>query len=314
MALAYGEHREKIFAAANVCDTRTIPVLVAPSPKISIVTPSYRQLDWLKLCAASIADQEGVTVEHIIQDAHTGPELEEWVRQNTRAQLYVERDKNMYDGVNRGLRRAKGDICAYLNCDEQYLPGTLRRVADYFEQHPEIDVLFGDTIIADPSLMPLAYRRAVLPHRWHTLLNPLNVLTCSTFFRRKLVDEGALFDTAWKNLGDKSWLLSLLERGYRMAVLPEPLAVFALTGTNMSQQQDVHAERLRWRNGVSPVIRWTKPLIRAGNVLKKWRYGAYQTRRVDSAWFTRASLPVRRRFAGLTLGWKWPSISSGSTS
>ena len=285
-------------------------MLVDHPLKISIVTPSYKQLSWLKLCAASIADQQGVTVEYIIQDARSGPELEEWVRKNTSAQLVVERDANMYDGVNRGLRRATGDICAYLNCDEQYLPGTLRCVADYFERHPEVDVLFGDSIIVDPSLMPLAYRRAVLPPRWHTLLCPMNILTCSTFFRRKLVDEGALFDTAWKNLGDKSWILSLLDRGYRMAVLPEPLTIFTLTGTNMSQQQDVHAERLRWKNRVSPIIRWAKPLIQAGNVLKKWSHGFYQTRRVDSAWYTPNSLPVRRSFAGLTLSWKWPSITS----
>ena len=280
----------------------------------SIVTPSYKQLPWLKLCAASIADQEGVAVEHIIQDAQSGTELEEWVRRNTSALLYVERDAGMYDAINRGLRRAKGDICAYLNCDEQYLPGTLRRVADYFGQHPEVNVLWGDSIVADSSLMPLAYRRAVLPRRWHTLLRPPGVLTCSTFFRRKLVEEGALFDTTWKITGDKAWILSLLDRGYRMAVLHEPLAVFALTGANLSQHQDVHAERLRWNKSVSPVIRLARPLVRARHILEKWRQGAYQIRQVDSAWYTSASLPVRRSFAGLTLSWKWPSISSSSAS
>lgn len=216
----------------------------------------------------------------------------------------------MYDGVNRGLRRAKGNICAYLNCDEQYLPGTLHRVADYFEQHPEVDVLFGDSIITDPSLAPLAYRRALLPRRWHTLLCPLSVLTCSTFFRHKLVNDGAFFDIAWKNLGDKSWILSLLDRGYRMAVLPEPLAVFALTGANLSQQPDVPAERLRWEKNVSPMLRWAKPLVRIRHFLEKWRRGAYKTWRGDSAWYTPDSPAVRHCFAGLTLSWKWPSISS----
>ena len=282
--------------------------------KISIVTPSYNQLPWLKLCAASIADQEGVSVEHIIQDANTGPELVEWVRQNTPARLVVEQDAGMYDAINRGLRRATGDICAYLNCDEQYLPGTLRRVAGYFEQHPEVDVLFGDSILVDSSLMPVAYRRVVLPNRRHTLLRPLGVLTCSTFFRRKLVEEGALFDTSWKIVGDKAWILSLLDRHYRMAVLNEPLAVFTLTGDNLSLHQTVQAERLRWRKCVSPVIRLAKPLVLARHLLEKWRYGAYKVQRVNSAWYTRDSFPVRRSFEGLTLSWKWPSISSGSTS
>jgi len=284
-------------------------VLAAARPKISVVTPSYKQLDWLKLCAASIGDQEGVSFEHIIQDANTGPELVEWVQSNTKAHLYVERDAGMYDAINRGLRHAQGDICAYLNCDEQYLPGTLRRVAEYFDQHLDVDVLFGDSIVADARLMPLAYRRVVLPRRLHTLLRPLGVLTCSTFFRRKIVDDGALFDITWKITGDKAWLLSLHDRGYRMAVLHEPLAIFALTGENLSDHQGIHAERIRWKKMMPPVVRLAKPLVRARHMLEKWKHGAYRNQHVDTAWYTPDSVPARHRFAGLTLGWKWPSIS-----
>ena len=250
--------------------------------------------------------------EHIIQDANSGPELEQWVRANTAAHLYVESDAGMYDAINRGLRRARGELCAYLNCDEQYLPGSLRRVTDYFEQHPEVDVLFGDSILADVSLMPVAYRRVVLPRLWHTLLRPLGVLTCSTFFRRKLVDQGALFDTAWKITGDKAWVLSLFERGYRMAALPEPLAIFTLTGANLSQREDVHAERLRWKGKVPRAVRAAKLLVRGRHILEKWRHGAYKNQRVDSAWYTPDSQAARRSFAGLTLSWKWPSISPES--
>jgi glycosyltransferase involved in cell wall biosynthesis len=278
-----------------------------PPVKISIITPSHKQLDWLKLCAASIADQEGVTFEHIIQDANSGPELETWIRKNTKAQLYVERDKNMYDGVNRGLRRARGEICAYLNCDEQYLPGTLRMVADYFDQHPEVDVLFGDSVITSPSLKPLAYRQALIPHRWHTMLCPLSILTCSTFFRRKLVDDEVLFDTDWKNLGDKSWVLRVLARGYRMALLSEPMSLFALTGANLSQQSDVPGEQQQWMKGVPSWIRVTRPLVRGWHFIEKWLYGAYKTHHIDSAWYTPDSLAARRKFPSLSLSWKWPA-------
>jgi glycosyltransferase involved in cell wall biosynthesis len=304
----------KFFAVASVCDPMTFPVQADPRPNISIVTPSFKQLDWLKLCASSIADQEGVTFEHIIQDAHSGPELEQWVRQNTKAQLYVEKDSGMYDAINRGLRRANGDLCAYLNCDEQYLPGTLRRVVDYFDKHPEVDVLFGDSVIVGDTLHPLAYRRVVLPRRWHTMLRPLGVLTCSIFFRRKLVEDETFFDTAWKITGDKAWILSLFDRRYRLAVLPEPLAIFALTGSNLSRHEAVHAERLKWKKSVPTLISLAKPLIRARHIMEKWVHGAYSMQRVDSAWYTFESLTVRRSFTGLTLGWKWPSITSTGTS
>jgi glycosyltransferase involved in cell wall biosynthesis len=279
------------------------------SPKISIVTPSYKQLSWLKLCAASIADQEGVSFEYIIQDANTGPELEEWVRENTPAQLFVEKDGGMYDAINRGLRRGKGEICAYLNCDEQYLPGTLRRVADYFDQHPEVDVLFGDAILTDPELEPLSYRRVILPTRLHTLVRPLGVLTCATFYRRKLIDEDALFDTSWRIIGDRAWILALIERGYRLAVLHEPTSVFALTGANLSNHPSVNAEYARWKTKVSPMIKALKPMVLGQHLLAKWNQGAYVDRPIDTAWYTWKSFPKRRNFSGMKLGWKWPILA-----
>ena len=100
----------------------------------TIVTPSFRQLEQLGCCIASIADQEGVSVEHIVQDGGTegfedfGNKMaERWPnRRGYRRVMISEPDGGMYDAINRGLKRATGGICAYLNCDEQYLPGVLK--------------------------------------------------------------------------------------------------------------------------------------------------------------------------------------------
>ncbi len=232
------------------------------------------------------------------------------MKSHPRVKVTVEPDNGMYDAINRGLSRARGEICAYLNCDEQYLPGALRKVGDYFNKHPEIDVVFGDAILADAELRPLSYRRAVTPLRWHTLLRPLGVLTCSTFFRRKVVEDGVLFDPSWRIIGDKAWVLELLNRGYRTSVLQEPLALFAFTGENLSQHGALADERRRWEQSYALGIRLALPLVMGWHVLEKWRQGAYRARILDSAWFTRDSLPLRRSFNRLTLGWKWPSVSS----
>ncbi len=93
-------------------------------PQISIVTPSFRPGPWLRLCMASVADQEAVTFEHIIQDAGSDDGTLDWLRAEPQVRTFVEKDGGMYDAINRGLQRATGDIVAYLNCDEQYLPGT----------------------------------------------------------------------------------------------------------------------------------------------------------------------------------------------
>ena len=117
--------------------------------QFSIITPSFRNSEWLKLCVASVADQEDVTLEHIVQDSVSNDGTLDWLPQDPRVAAYIEKDNGMYDAVNRGLRRAKGDILAYINCDEQYLPGALNAVRDFFQNHPGIDVVFADTVVID---------------------------------------------------------------------------------------------------------------------------------------------------------------------
>src|SRR5580700_4635827 len=112
--------------------------------KFSIITPSFRNSAWLKLCVASVADQQGVEVEHIVQDSCSDDGTQDWLPHDKRVHAFIEKDSGMYDAINRGLRRARGDILAYLNCDEQYLPGALRDVGEFFATHPGVDIVIAD--------------------------------------------------------------------------------------------------------------------------------------------------------------------------
>src|ERR1700719_1643600 len=117
--------------------------------KISIITPSFRNSNWLKLCIASVADQKGVELEHIVQDSCSDDGTGDWLPKDPRVKAFIEKDAGMYDAVNRGIKRASGDILAYLNCDEQYLPGALKMVADFFAANPGAEAVFADTIVTD---------------------------------------------------------------------------------------------------------------------------------------------------------------------
>ena len=105
--------------------------------KFSIITPSFRNSQWLKLCIASVADQPGVELEHIVQDSCSDDGTQDWLPHDPRVKAFIEKDGGMYDAVNRGYRRATGDILAYLNCDEQYLPGALEIVAIFLKHIPK---------------------------------------------------------------------------------------------------------------------------------------------------------------------------------
>ncbi len=272
-------------------------------PQFSIITPSFRPGPWLRLCIASVADQAGVEAEHIVQDAGSDDGTLEWLPGEGRVRAFVEKDEGMYDAVNRGLRRAEGGLLAYLNCDEQYLPGTLARVAEFFAAHPAVEVVFGDAVLVDADGRALSYRRAVLPSRSHVRWVHLNTLTCATFFRRSIVERGFVFDPHWKALGDAVWVERMLAARVPMAVLPEPLAAFTFTGENLGASERATRELAEWQAGA-----WQAkfaPLFSAIHRVRKWRAGAYRRRTLALALYTRESPGARvtRRFEGIGYGW-----------
>src|SRR6266446_1461447 len=131
--------------------------------KISIVTPSFRSSQWLRLCVASVADQEGVELEHIVQDSCSDDGTQDWLPKDARVKAFIEKDQGMYDAVNRGFRRASGDLLAYLNCDEQYLPGALKAVHEYFARHPSVEVVVSDTLATDAQGDYICSRLSLVP-------------------------------------------------------------------------------------------------------------------------------------------------------
>ena len=275
--------------------------------KFTIVTPSYRQLSWLKLCAASVDDQQGVEVEHLIQDAQSGPELAQWVRAHPRARLFVESDSGMYDAINRGFQKATGDIVAWLNCDEQYLPGALAQVAAFFEAHPQVEVLFGDAVLIGEAGEPLSYRRAILPSLLHLRLSHRDALSCATFVRRSVIERGLLLRPEWKAIADGIWIADLLQARVRMAVWPEPRAAFTLTGENLSQSSLALEESDRWRRQSTRA--WMRALrlpVVALHRLRKLLHGAYAKRDFATRLYTQSSPLARVPVSARNIPFTWP--------
>jgi len=273
--------------------------------KLSIVTPSYKQFEWLTLCARSIDDQQGAEFEHIVQDAGTGPQLAEWFESHTRAKVFVEKDNGMYDAINRGFSRAGGDIVAWLNCDEQYLPGTLARVTRFFQENPGVDVLFGDAILLNRQGEILSYRKAMKPTLLHTQLVHLCTFSCATFVRRSIVERGMLLETRWKTISDGVWIASMLRAGIRMAVLGEALSVFTMTGKNLGQAPVAVDERRRWSREMGPAVMLKTPAI-LWHRIRKLLDGAYRPRHVSVEVYTMA-LPDRRTLKSRrNVSFRWP--------
>jgi len=216
--------------------------------KFSIVTPSFHSSKWLRLCIPSVADQQGVELEHIVQDSCSDDATKDWLPADPRVKAFIEKDQGMYDAVNRGFRRSTGDILAYLNCDEQYLPGALKAVGDYFRQYPDVDIVISDTLVTDTEGKYICHRYALVPNKSQIWIR-FSVLSCALFVRRSVVQQqGVYFDTQWRALGDFFWVNEMVKRGLRMAVLRRFTSVFTDTGENLGLTPTARREgSVRWQ-------------------------------------------------------------------
>jgi glycosyltransferase involved in cell wall biosynthesis len=276
--------------------------------RFTIITPSFRNSEWLKLCVASVADQ-GLPVQHIVQDCGSDDGTLEWLTRDRRVEAFVEKDLGMYDAINRGLRRATGDVLAYLNCDEQYLPGALAAVGACFEQHPETEVVFGDTVVVDARGGYVCSRQASLPRKYHTWVSDtLSVTSCAMFFRRSVVEQRKLFfDAGLKDLGDVDWVLQLIRSGVPMRLLGRFTSVFTETGHNMGLNANVQRERAELVARAPVWARWARPFIVFRYRLHRLLAGHYNQRPFDYSLYTRESPTARvtmkaRPAAGRLLG------------
>lgn len=115
------------------------------SPRISIITPSYNQGHFIEETIRSVLLQSYPNLEYIIVDGDSTDNTVEIIRKYGQFLTYwvSEEDRGQAHAINKGLERATGDILAYLNSDDYYLPKALHKAAQVFVEHPETDLLHG---------------------------------------------------------------------------------------------------------------------------------------------------------------------------
>lgn len=157
-------------------------------PKITMVTCSYNQGQFLEETIQSVLNQNYPNLEYIVIDGGSRDNSVEIIRcYETQLAYWVsEPDKGQSDALCKGFDRGTGEIFCWLCSDDLLEPGALLEVGRLFAEKPNIDVVFGDTIFIDAS-SKVTRRYKVFPfHRW-LLLNTANYIPQpSTFWRAKL--------------------------------------------------------------------------------------------------------------------------------
>jgi hypothetical protein len=202
--------------------------LPCPAPVISLVTPSYNQARFLARTVESVLGQGYPRLEYIIQDGGSTDGTAALLPRYRGRLAHCEsrRDGGQADALNRGFRRATGDVLAYLNSDDLLLPGALAYVADYFRRHPEVDVVYGHRIIIDPGDREVG--RWVLPPHDDDVLSWCDLVPQETLFWTRRIWEaaGGAVDESFRFAVDWDLLLRFRAAGARFARVPRFLGAF----------------------------------------------------------------------------------------
>lgn len=119
--------------------------------KVSIVTPSFNQAEYLEAAIQSVLAQSHTEVEYIIIDGGSTDGSVEIIRkyQPSLAYWVSEPDQGQTDAINKGFARATGGILAWLNSDDTYEPHAVATALAYLTQHPEVGLVYGDANYID---------------------------------------------------------------------------------------------------------------------------------------------------------------------
>lgn len=234
------------------------------TPLISIVTPSFNQAGFIGEALESVRLQNHKKYEHLVIDGMSSDGTVDLLRRLTadRDQQSVfwisEEDNGQSDAVNKGFRLAKGEIIGWLNSDDRYRAGCFERVVQAFQENPAVDIFYGDYLMVDERGNTLEIRReiefnAFILHYHHILYIP----TTSTFFRRRVFEEGNWLDEKLQYAMDLEFFIRLSDRGYRFKHIPHLLADFRMHPNsktcNSPNRQRMEHQQIVF--GTAPILR-----------------------------------------------------------
>ncbi len=239
-----------------------VRVPVASCPRLSIVTPSYGQGRFIRQTLDSVTAANLHDLEHIVQDGGSTDETVEILRSTNAPNLrwWSESDQGQADAINKGFAHTSGapqDLMAWINADDFYLPGAVDWVRQYFADHPDVDMIYGDRIVVDEAGEEI--------NRWRLAGHDETVLRLNDFvpqetlfWRRRLWDRVGGIDSSFRFAMDWDFLLRCLDAGAVIHHVPVYLGCFRVHAAQKTSAQiasigQPEIDRLRERSFGRPI-------------------------------------------------------------
>ena len=183
-------------------------------PLVSIVTPSFNQAAYLEQTISSVLDQDYGRLEYLVVDGASTDGSPEIVKKYAErlAWWVSEEDSGQAEAVNKGFSRASGEIVAWLNSDDFYLPGAILGAVHAFQAHPEALFIYGDMLAVDSDSRitnRLTYRQLTL----EDLLCFQIIGQPAVFMRRSALEQTGYLDPSYDCMLDHQLWLRMAMHG-----------------------------------------------------------------------------------------------------
>jgi glycosyltransferase involved in cell wall biosynthesis len=234
-------------------------------PLVSIVTPSLNAGRFLDEAIQSVLGQDYPHVEYLVMDAGSTDDTCQVLRRYEGRLRYVSApDQGQADAINRGFQRTTGEILAFLNADDAYLPGAISAAVGAFDGHPDAVVVYGGARYVDEAGTTLG-NYPVDPFDTGNLARRCFICQPAAFFRRDAFMAAGALDPALRFALDYDlWI--------RMAGLPPPATIVKIDGTLAMQRLHAGAKTVQ---ETGPALAETIAVLKRyyGYVPFNWIYG-----------------------------------------
>ncbi len=212
--------------------------------KVSVVTPSYNQGQFIERTLQSVATQSGAKIEHVVFDGGSKDSTIDVLKRFGAGVRWVsEKDGGQTDAVNKGILSTDGDIIGWLNSDDIYYPDAIASVVAFFEAYPEVDVVYGMADHIDQNDKAFETYPSE-PWNFERLKDTCFICQPAAFFRRRVVEKHGLLDANLHYCMDYEFWLRLGKAGVKFGYLEDRLAGSRLYAENktLGSRVKVHAE------------------------------------------------------------------------
>lgn len=192
---------------------------MSQTPLVSIVTPSYNQAAFLEETIQSVLAQNYPNLEYWVMDGGSTDGSVEIIRKYAShlSGWISEKDHGQADAINKGFKRATGEIVAWLNSDDLYRPGAIQSAVSIFQENPEVGLVYSDVDSIDAN--GEVFNRMGYDQWGIRDLMTFNILgQPGVFFRRSVLEKAGYLDLSYQYLLDHHlWLRMALNAPLKYA-------------------------------------------------------------------------------------------------